>query len=156
MIILGIDPGTAITGYGIIEKVSSTETKCISYGVIRTHKDLPMGDRLVEIGKDLDTILDTYKPDAVGVEELFFCKNVTTAITVAQARGVVLERIYNRNIKCLEFTPLQIKQAVTGYGKAKKEQVQETVKLWLKLDQIPKPDDAADGLAIALSVAHSI
>jgi len=155
MIILGIDPGTAITGYGVIEKEGNTN-KCIAYGVIRTDKDKKMGDRLVEISKDLDSILDTYKPDLVGVEELFFCKNVTTAISVGQARGVILERIYNRGIKCMEFNPLTIKQAVTGYGKADKMQIQKTVQLWLKLDDIPKPDDAADGLAIALTASHSL
>ena len=155
MIILGIDPGTAITGYGVIQRKDGGNV-CVAYGVIRTHKDLPMGKRLVEISQDLDALFDKYKPDYVGVEELFFCNNVKTALTVGQARGVVLERIYARGIPCMEFTPLQIKQAMTGYGKATKEQIQASVKQWLKLSEIPKPDDAADGLAVALTVSHSV
>lgn len=156
MIILGIDPGTAITGYGVIERLPDGKHRCIAHGVIRTKKELPMGERLVEISKDLNELLDTYKPDAVGIEELFFSKNVKTAMTVGQARGVVLENVYRRKIQCLEFTPMQIKQAMTGHGRAEKADIQQAVKLWLKLEEIPKPDDAADGLAIALTVSHSL
>ncbi len=156
MIILGIDPGTAIMGYGVIEKVSHVESRCIAYGVVTTSPKSNMGNRLVELAKDLNDIIEKYKPDVVGIEELYFFKNEKTVITVAQARGVILQEVAKRNIPYHEFTPLQIKQAVTGYGLSKKANIQEAVKLWLKLETIPKPDDAADGLAVALTVSHVI
>lgn len=156
MIILGIDPGTAITGYGVIHVENRNSIQCVSYGVIRTDKALLAGERLVEISDDIIKIIEKYKPAYVGIEQLFFANNTKTAMTVGQARGVILAEIYRRHIPCKEFTPLQIKQAMTGHGRATKNQIQEAVKLWLKLPTIPTPDDAADGLAIALAVAHSI
>jgi len=154
VIILGIDPGTATTGYGVIKRISSIKEECISYGVISTSKEKPMGERLVEIKDDMEELIEKYKPDMVGIEDLFFFRNITTAVSVSQARGVVLECVYRHKIPCLEFPPLQIKQAVTGFGNAKKKQVQESVKLWLKLKEIPRPDDAADGLAVALTASR--
>lgn len=153
MVILGIDPGTAIMGYGVIEKISNVENRCIAYGVVTTSAKKAMGERLVELAKDLNEIIEKYKPDVVGIEELYFFKNEKTVITVAQARGVILQEVAKRNISYHEFTPLQIKQAITGYGLSKKANIQEAVKLWLKLDTIPTPDDAADGLAVALTVS---
>ena len=150
MKILGIDPGTATTGFGIIE-VADHETRAIDYGVISTHKDLPMPERLAELHKDLSELIKTHRPDCCVVEQLFFARNVTTAITVGQARGVVLLAAAQAELEIAEYTPLQVKQAVTGYGQATKKQVQEMVKTILRLKEIPKPDDAADALAIALT-----
>ena len=151
MIILGIDPGYAIVGYGIIEKVGS-KTNVIDYGVITTHKDERMCDRLVKIADALEIIIDKYRPDCLALEELFFQNNQKTAINVAMARGVTLY-VANKKLgsDCLyEYTPLQIKQALTGNGRADKHQVQYMVKAILNLKSIPKPDDAADALAVAL------
>lgn len=150
MKILGIDPGTATTGFGIIE-VADHETRAIDYGVISTHKDLPMPERLAELHRDLNKLIKTHRPDSCVVEQLFFARNVTTAITVGQARGVVLLAAAQAELEIAEYTPLQVKQAVTGYGQATKKQVQEMVKTILGLKEIPKPDDAADALAIALT-----
>ena len=151
MIILGIDPGYAIVGYGVIEKVGS-KTNVIDYGVITTHKDERMCDRLLKIADALEIIIDKYRPDCFALEELFFQNNQKTAINVAMARGVTLY-IANKKLgsDCLyEYTPLQIKQALTGNGRAEKHQVQYMVKAILNLKSIPKPDDAADALAVAL------
>ena len=151
MIILGIDPGYAIVGYGVIEKVGS-RTNVIDYGVITTHKDERMCDRLVKIADALEIIIDKYRPDCLALEELFFQNNQKTAINVAMARGVTLY-VANKKLgrDCLyEYTPLQIKQALTGNGRAEKQQVQYMVKAILNLKSIPKPDDAADALAVAL------
>lgn len=149
MIILGIDPGTATTGFGVIE-ISGNEKKAVDFGVISTHKDLPMAQRLLELHKDLNELIAAVKPDWCAVELLFFARNVTTAITVGQARGVIMLAAAENNLSIAEYTPLQVKQAVTGYGQATKKQVQEMVKTILGLKEIPKPDDAADALAIAL------
>ncbi len=151
MIILGIDPGYAIVGYGVIEKVGS-RTNVIDYGVITTHKDERMCDRLVKIADALEIIIDKYRPDCLALEELFFQNNQKTAINVAMARGVTLY-VADKKLgsDCLyEYTPLQIKQALTGNGRAEKQQVQYMVKAILNLKSIPKPDDAADALAVAL------
>lgn len=151
MIILGIDPGYAIVGYGVIEKVGS-KTNVIDYGVITTHKDERMCDRLVKIADALEIIIDKYRPDCLALEELFFQNNQKTAINVAMARGVTLY-VADKKLgsDCLyEYTPLQIKQALTGNGRAEKQQVQYMVKAILNLKSIPKPDDAADALAVAL------
>jgi crossover junction endodeoxyribonuclease RuvC len=156
MKILGIDPGTATTGYGIIEISSGRIATCITHGVIKTAAKIPLGDRLLEIGQDIRTLLEHHKPDAVGIEELFFYKNVTNAMSVSHARGVVMYEVYQKSIPCYEYTPLQIKQAMTGYGRATKSMMQDAVKQWLKLDHIPKPDDAADGLAVALTTWHGM
>jgi crossover junction endodeoxyribonuclease RuvC len=152
MKILGIDPGTATTGFGLILKEGPKLTK-IDYGVISTSKTLEMPKRLSILHDDLQEIFKGLKPDVIVVEKLFFTNNITTAMTVSQARGVVLLVAEQNNIAIAEYTPLQVKMAVSGYGKATKKQVQKMVKKILKLEVIPKPDDAADALAIA--ICHS-
>lgn len=152
MKILGIDPGTATTGFGLIMKEGSKLTK-IDCGVISTSKDLEMPKRLSILFDDLQELIKAHKPDVVSVEKLFFTNNITTAMTVSQARGIVLLVASQNNIPIAEYTPLQVKMSATGYGKATKKQVQEMVKKILKLSVIPKPDDAADALAIA--ICHS-
>ncbi len=154
MKILGIDPGTATTGFGVIE-ISGGKKTAIDFGVISTHKDLPMHKRLAELHKDLSRLIKTYRPDYCVVEQLFFARNVTTAISVGQARGVILLAAAQNKLEIAEYTPLQVKQAVTGYGQATKKQIQEMVKILLSLDEIPRPDDAADALAVALAHAPS-
>ncbi|MDO9085950.1 MAG: crossover junction endodeoxyribonuclease RuvC [Anaerolineaceae bacterium] len=152
--VLGIDPGTATTGYGLISE-SRNGLELISYGVISTSPDLPMEKRLQIIYKRMIEIIDLHQPDSCAVEKLFFQRNVTTAISVGQARGVILLALAERDIKCAEYTPLEVKQAVTGYGVANKKQVQIMVQALLDLPEIPKPDDASDALAIAICHAHS-
>jgi crossover junction endodeoxyribonuclease RuvC len=152
--ILGIDPGTATTGFGIVEKKQS-KLISVDYGVISTPKELDMSNRLLILYEDIKEIIDHHKPDIIAVEQLFFARNVTTAITVGQARGVVLLAAQKADLKIVEFTPLQVKQSVTGYGQATKKQVQEMVKKILDLSQIPKPDDAADALAIAICSSNT-
>lgn len=150
MIILGIDPGYAIVGYGLIEKLGS-QIRVIDYGVITTPKEHTMPVRLNEIYESLCAIVQKYKPDCMAIEELFFQNNQKTAIDVAQARGVI-ELVGIRQIgKLYEYTPLQIKQALTGVGRAEKKQVQYMVKAILGLNSVPKPDDAADALAVAIT-----
>ncbi len=153
-IILGIDPGVAITGYGVI-KVLSNKNELVDYGCILTSAKKPFNERLEQIYRELKQIIKKYKPQQIAVEELFFCKNVKTALKVGQARGVILLTSIQEKILLREFTPLQVKQAVTSYGRADKRQVQEMVKILLNLKNIPKPDDAADALAIAICCAHS-
>jgi len=153
MIILGIDPGTAITGYGIIEKGRKLEL--ITYGCIKTSTDLSTAERLDKTYKELKTLIKKYKPEIAAVEDIFFFKNLKTAIKVSQARGVILLAIAQSKIRVAEYTPLQIKQAVACYGRAEKLQVQKMVKAILGLEEIPKPDDAADALAVAICCAHS-
>lgn len=155
MKILGIDPGTATTGFGVIEK-KGPKLKFIDAGVISTPADMEMPKRLSEIYAGLQELIDHHKPNCVAVELLYFATNVTTAITVGQARGVVLLAASEASLSVGEYTPLQVKQAVTGYGKADKKQIQEMVKMILGLDGIPKPDDAADGLAIAITHANQL
>lgn len=155
MLILGIDPGTAIMGYGLIEKNGQTLSP-ITYSSWRTPSDLPMPERLRMLFEFLEDLLGKYSPDAMAVEELFFNRNTTTAITVGQARGVVLLSGARHHIDVFEYTPLQVKQAVVGYGKADKKQVQYMVKAILGLQETPKPDDTADALAIAICHAHSM
>lgn len=149
-IILGIDPGLATTGYAFInENLSKLEV--IDFGIISTSTKTVFSERLTQIHQSLSILIKKYKPQAIAVEQLFFCKNVKTALIVGQARGVILLTAFLNNLPLYEFTPLQVKQAVCGYGKADKKQVQQMVKLLLKLKEIPKPDDAADALAIALT-----
>lgn len=155
MIILGIDPGIAIVGFGVIEKTRTGECKVLDYGVITTHKDTKTPVRLQQVYAGIMQLIDKYKPDAIALEELFFNNNVTTAITVAQARGVLLIASANYTENLFEYTPLQIKQALTGNGRAEKKQVQYMVKAILNLNSIPKPDDAADALAVALTHAQT-
>lgn len=150
MIILGIDPGIATVGFGIIEC-----GKCTDYGIISTPKEKPLPHRLIMIGTALESLIQKYKPNAVAVEELFFNTNTKTAITVAQARGVILYTALKAGCPLYEYTPLQIKQGLTGYGRADKVQIQQMVKILLKLDKVPRPDDAADALAVALCHAQT-
>jgi len=155
MVILGIDPGTAITGYGVIE-ILGNKIKPIDYGCIVTDKKSSAAERLLLLDKELSKIIKKYKPKRIAVEDIFFFKNLKTAIKVSQARGVILAaaaRLKTASIE--EYTPLQIKQAVSGYGRADKKQVQKMVKAILNLKEIPKPDDAADGLAAAICCAHT-
>jgi crossover junction endodeoxyribonuclease RuvC len=155
MIILGIDPGTATTGYGIIESKIPKNKKervlaCIGYGVIKTSPKTEMADRLMQISSALIKLLEKYEPQAVIIETLYFFKNLKTALPVSQARGVILLEAAKKRVPIYEFTPLQIKTSVCGYGRAEKLQVQKMVQLLLKLKELPKPDDAADALAAAI------
>ena len=149
MRILGIDPGTATVGWGVIE-VAGAKMLPVGFGHIATSKELSPEDRLVEIAQDLETIIRTYQPEEAGVEELFFFNNQKTVISVAQARGVILLTLKRLRVNIAGYTPLEVKQALTNYGKAEKAQVQLMVKSILKLPAIPKPDDTADALAIAI------
>lgn len=148
-IIIGFDPGLADTGYGVIEE-QGNKLVCLTYGSIKTPAKTPTSERLETIYKKACVLIEEYKPEIVGIEKLFFSRNVTSALLVGQARGVVLLSIEQAGIPVIEFTPNQVKQAVSCYGAAGKEQVQKMVKLILNLKEIPKPDDAADGLAIAI------
>lgn len=154
MRILGIDPGIAIVGFGFIDKEGN---KCVpvQYGCIQTEAHTPEEERLLHVYEGIGTLIDKYKPDAVALEKLFFNRNVTTAMSVSQARGVLVLAATQRNLPISEYTPMQIKQAVVGYGKAEKRQVQEMTRMFLKLQAIPKPDDVADALAVAICHAHS-
>ena len=149
MVILGIDPGLAIVGFGVIEKGKFT-TEVLDYGVITSPKEDTLPIRLEKIYKGMCALIDKYKPEHVAIEELFFNTNTTTGIAVAEARGVILLACIHKGLKLYEYTPLQIKQALTSNGRADKQQVQFMVKAILKLKSIPRPDDAADGLAAAL------
>ncbi len=155
MLSLGIDPGTARIGYGLVREYNDGSLQAIDYGVITTPAKTPMPQRLQTIYDQLSAIVDTYQPDRVAVEELFFAKNVTTAITVAQGRGVILLTLAQAGLPIAEYKPNHIKQSLTGYGAADKSQMQEMVRMLLGLESIPKPDDAADGLAIAITDIHS-
>lgn len=154
MITFGIDPGTAILGWGVIEERNGTITM-IACGVVRTPAGQEQAQRLLHVHTALSELLTTYRPDAGAVEELFFSKNVTTALTVGQARGVALLALAQHNIPIFEYKPLVVKQAVAGYGGADKKQMQEMVRMTLRLQSVPKPDDAADALAIAVCHAYS-
>lgn len=154
MKIIGIDPGYAIVGFGIIE-YDRAKFSVTDYGAITTPADMDFNSRLLEIYSDLCYILDKFRPDYMAIERLYFTSNQKTAIDVAQARGIVLLAARQRDIEVFEYTPLQVKQSVTGYGKAIKKQVQTMTKRILNLSEIPKPDDTADALAIAICHAHS-
>ena len=148
---LGIDPGTATTGYGLVRLMSDGELVAVSYGIISTPKEASAPARLEMLFDQLNALLKEHKPDTAAVEKLFFSRNVTTAIAVGQARGVIMLCLQKAGIEPLEYTPNEVKQAVAGYGSADKRQVQEMVRALLQLDKIPKPDDAADALAIAIT-----
>jgi crossover junction endodeoxyribonuclease RuvC len=152
--ILGIDPGTATTGWAVVEE-KNKNPKLIACGCVNTSKFRSDEERLIEIGRDIGSLIKKYKPNEAAIEDLFFFKNLKTAITVAQARGVILYEIKKNNIPLFSYTPLQVKQALTGYGRADKNQMQEMVKNILKLKSIPKPDDAADAIAIAICHLNS-
>ncbi len=150
MIVLGIDPGIATVGFALLEKSGGGETVIIKYGTVRTPAGLPLHTRLVQISTDIAELIGMFKPDVMSVEELFFNTNVKTAIQVAHGRGVIIETGARHGLPVFEYTPLQIKQAVVGYGRAEKSQVMEMVKVLLKMPVAPKQDDAADALAVAL------
>lgn len=154
MRILGIDPGYAIVGYGVIE-YTGNQFKVLDYGAITTGAGEDMFQRFKSIHDDMNALIEHTKPDFMAIEELFFNSNQKTAINVAQARGVLLLSALNHDVRIFEYTPLQVKQAVVGYGRAEKQQVQQLVKMLLNLDKVPKPDDTADALAIAICHAHS-
>lgn len=154
MRILGIDPGVAIVGFGVIES-DCGQQRMIQYGAITTQAGLPLATRLVQIGNDLEQLIEQFQPDELAIEELFFSKNITTGIAVAHGRGVVLYTAEKMQIPIYEYTPMQVKQAVVGYGLAEKKQVMDMTRRLLKLKSIPRPDDAADALAIAICHARS-
>jgi len=154
MIVLGIDPGTAITGYGLVAGLQGKE-QMLAYGCIRTSPDFSMPERLLKLKQELEYLIDQYRPEVVAIEELFHYKNAKTVITVAQARGVVMCTAAQRLLNVVEYTPLQVKQSVVGYGQADKKQVQIMVARILGLDKIPRPDDAADALAVAICHLHA-
>jgi len=152
--ILGIDPGLAIVGFGFVDK-EANKLKPVQYGCIQTEAHTPEEERLLHVYEGMVQLIDKYKPDSVAIEKLFFSRNVTTALPVAQARGVLILAAVQRGLPVSEYTPMQVKQAVVGYGKAEKHQVQEMIKMMLKLSVVPKPDDVADALAVAVCHAHS-
>lgn len=154
MRVLGIDPGIAIVGFGFVDKEGHKLTP-VQYGAIQTEAHTPEEQRLLQIYEAAGALMDRYKPDTLAIEKLFFNRNVTTAFSVGQARGVIILAAAQRKLPVFEYTPLQVKQAVVGYGRAEKKQVQEMVKMFLKLSAIPKPDDVADALAVAICHAHS-
>ncbi len=153
MLVLGIDPGTAITGYGLVEE--GDELELIACGVITTPAGVPLPERLLTIHRQLSEVIRRYQPEAVAIEELFFSKNVRTAMSVGHARGVILLAAAQARLPIHEYKPSEVKQAVAGYGAASKEQMQEMVRLLLDLEEVPTPDDAADAVAIAVCHLHS-
>ena len=154
MIIMGIDPGFAITAYGIV-KYEQNKFSPLEYGAVQTLVGTPFAQRLLKLDDEISLIIERFKPDAISVEELFFNKNIKTAIAAAHGRGVVLTAAARSGAEVFEYTPLQVKQAVVGYGRAEKAQVQQMVKAILNLSQVPKPDDVADALAVAVCHGHS-
>ncbi len=155
MRILGIDPGIAIVGYGVVDKISNTY-KPVAYDAILTKAHTPLEERIQIIYNKMIELLDEYKPDVISVEELFFNNNAKTAFSVGQARGVILLAAVQKNVPIYEYTPLQVKQALTGYGRADKNQIQQMTKSMLGLKSVPKPDDVADALAIAVCHGNSM
>lgn len=153
LVVLGIDPGYAIVGYSVVS-FNNVRFKPIEYGAVLTDAKELFSDRLDKIFNEISSIIDKYKPDALSIEKLYFNTNATTAIDVAQARGVIVLAARLKNVPVYQYTPLQVKQAVTGYGRAEKRQVQEMVKHILNLSKVPKPDDTADALAIAICHSH--
>ena len=154
MRILGIDPGVAIVGFGLIESDHGS-LRMLQYGAITTPAGQPLAARLLQISRDMEELIDAFRPDEMSIEELFFSKNITTGIAVAHARGVILCAAEKKRLPIYEYTPMQVKQAVVGYGLADKKQVMDMTKRLLKLKAVPRPDDAADALAIALCHARS-
>jgi len=154
MRVIGIDPGTAITGYGIVQERSDGQIEAVAYGVVTTPAKTPLPARLQLIYCGLQKVIAEHVPESAAVEKLLFGRNVTTAMSVGQARGVALLTLVNSGLAIAEYTPMEVKQAVAGYGNADKPQMQEMVRLLLGLDVIPRPDDAADALAIAITHLH--
>lgn len=154
-LVLGIDPGTATTGFGLVRERDDGSLEMVEFGVISTPKDVAAHHRLVQLYDEIKKIIKRHKPDSVGVEKLFFQRNISTAIAVGQARGVLMLAIAQAGLDVAEYTPNEVKQAVAGYGSADKRQVQEMVRVLLSMPSIPKPDDAADALAIAITHIHT-
>ena len=154
LLVLGIDPGTAITGYGVVQSDGQTLDP-VSYGAITTPAGEPLALRLQRLYRELRTLISTYKPTQAAVEDLFFSRNARTALSVGHARGVILLAAANSGLPVYSYTPLEVKKAVTGYGRASKEQMQRMVRLLLSLETSPRPDDVADALAVAICHAHS-
>ena len=154
MIILGVDPGVGIVGYGVLSSVRGTASP-LGHGVITTDASLSLPERLTVIYRDMNLLIDKFKPHAAAVEQLFYKNNQKTVIQVAEARGVILLALRERGVEIFEYTPLQVKMALTGYGRATKKQMMEMTRLRLGLQEVPKPDDAADALAIALVLSGS-
>lgn len=153
-VVLGVDPGTGRMGYGIVRQNADSSLTAVAYGVIETPASHPMPQRLIMLYERIQELLLLHRPDGAAVEKLFFARNVTTAISVGQARGVVLLALAQAGLAIGEYTPNEIKQTVTGYGGARKPQIQEMLRILLGLEQIPRPDDAADGLAVAITHFH--
>jgi len=156
MLVLGIDPGTAITGYGLVRAAEDGSLEAVDYGAIVTNSGTPMPQRLTQLFESLKELLLLHRPETSAVEKLFFTRNVKTGISVGQARGVVLLVLAQAELDIAEYSPNEVKQAVSGYGNADKRQVQEMVRVLLNLEEIPKPDDAADALAVAICHLHSL
>ena len=154
MLVLGVDPGLATTGYGLVREEEGG-LQAIAYGVVQTPAGHPLPERLQQLYQALSTLIRQYRPDESAVEALFFSRNVRTAMSVGQARGVALLALADADLPVAEYTPLAIKQAISGYGGAKKRQMQAMVKMLLKLNEIPHPDDAADALAVAICHLHT-
>ncbi|MDM8532668.1 crossover junction endodeoxyribonuclease RuvC [Anaerolineales bacterium HSG25] len=154
MRVIGIDPGTAITGWGIVEERMQS-LNMVAYGVVTTPAKTPLPERLQTIYQELTAVIAEWNPDLSAIEELFFSKNAKTALSVGHGRGVAMLTLANANLPITEYKPLEIKQAITGHGGATKPQIQQMVKLLLELDDIPRPDDAADALAVAICHLHS-
>lgn len=155
MLVIGIDPGTAITGYGLVREIEDGSLKVEDFGVIETPANLAMPERLLQLHRQLQEIVNLHHPESGAVEKLFFQRNVRTAISVGQARGVALLALAQAQVPVSEYSPMEIKQAVAGYGGADKNQVQQMVRALLELEEIPRPDDAADALAVAICHVHS-
>lgn len=155
MLSLGIDPGTATIGYGLVRELPDSSLQVVDFGVITTPAALAMPKRLRLIYERITDLINTYQPDRAGVEELFFARNVTTAITVAQGRGVILLALTLAGVPLREYKPNNVKQSISGYGGAPKAQMQEMVRMLLGLETVPQPDDAADALAVAITDLHS-
>ena len=155
MLVIGIDPGTATTGYGLVSEQQDGSLRIVDYGAIITPSELPMSKRLHQLYQRMSEIVQLHRPDSGAMEKLFFTRNVTNAISVGQGRGVALLALAEANLEIAEYTPMEVKQAVAGYGGADKRQVQEMVRALLNLEKIPRPDDAADALAVAICHLHS-
>jgi crossover junction endodeoxyribonuclease RuvC len=155
MLVLGIDPGIAITGFGLVQDRDDGTLDALDYGVVTTPADAPIPVRLQQVYRGVSQLLEKHHPSSAGIEKLLFGRNVTTAMAVGQARGVTILALADAGIEVSEYTPASVKEAVAGYGNASKGQVQDMVRLLLRLDKIPKPDDAADALAVAIAHLHS-
>ncbi|HOA23366.1 MAG TPA: crossover junction endodeoxyribonuclease RuvC [Aggregatilineales bacterium] len=155
MLVLGIDPGIAITGYGLVREVRGGDVELVAYGAVETPAHTPLPLRLQQVYKGVREVVEQYRPESAAIEKLLFGKNVTTAMAVGQARGVAVLALADCGLTIAEYTPASIKQAVAGYGNASKSQMQEMVRMLLGLDEIPRPDDAADALAVAITHLHS-